>query len=284
MEKHWRRRGLLLLSLPFFLKVLFKKQSVQLVVALVLYWNARTLFGVTPYTISDLLTFFTSNIEATIGFVGIVIAFAAGRGFIESKQLELRLSVESDIANLSEDVSKLLAAVRRAAVAMIEVEKLGRAALEHAVSTNSTQVAFPPAMGPAFRELIDSSRELPQAQRGLLAVWRRFGEIMRKFGPVIRSNFVTTFSLERAEANLRKISDSALLIEPDQSWSVEEFLFLQSHHGGTTPEQFLKALDAHELKFQGWMGGASAVGAGSIFNPSIIACAVLWFRLWSVRE
>lgn len=284
MEQLWRRRGLILLSLPVLLIVLLRKQSVQLASALILYWNARPLFGVTPYTMSELLAFFTSNIEATIGFFGIVIAFAAGRGFIESKQLDLRLSVEGDIAKLSEDASALISVCRRAALAMIEVERLGRSSLEHSVATNSAYVAFPPAMGPAFRELADSSRELPQAQRGLVAIGRRFGEITRKSGPVVRSNIVTAFSLERAEANISKISEAARLIEGADKLSVEEFLYLQSHHRGATPQQLLDALKRHELRFQAWMGGASAVGAGSIFTPSIIVCVVLWFRLWSVRE
>lgn len=284
MDKFSRRRGLLLLSLPLLLIVLVRKQSVQLAAAMLLYWLARPLFGVTPYTMSELLNFFTSNIEATIGFFGIVIAFAAGRGFIESKQLDLRLSVEGDVAKLSEDASALISVCRRAALAMIEVDRLGRSSLEHAVATNSTYVAFPPAMGTAFRELADSSNDLPQAQRGLVAVGRRFGEITRKSGAVVRSNIVTSFSLERAEVNLRKISDAARLIEGAEKLSVEEFLYLQSHHGGTSPQQFLAALEKHELRFQAWMGGAGAVGASSIFNPSIIACVILWFRLWSVRE
>jgi hypothetical protein len=284
MERYWRRRGLLLISSPVILVTFLRKRTVQLAIALVAYFNAETLLGVKPYTPIQLVEFFTSNIEGAIGFVGIVVAFAAGRGFIESKQLDLRLALEAEIADLSRDASKLLEACRRAANAMAKVQQLGDAAVNHSIATNASKVVFPPEMDGAFRDLILRSIPLGQAQDDLAYIGGRFGEITRKFGPVVRSSLITSLCLQRAELALDRITSATTLMVVEEGWCVESFLLLQAQHKGSTPEQLLAALNADELRFQSWMGGASAVGAGSIFRPSSVLAALLWWELWKVRE
>ena len=284
MERYWRRRGLLLISSPVVLVSLLRKRSVQLAVAVVAYFTAEKWVGVKPYTPIQLVEFFSSNVEGAIGFVGIVVAFAAGRGFIESKQLDLRLALEAEIADLSRDASKLLETCRRAATAMANVKRLGEAAVNESIATNAPTVVFPPQMDISFRDLILRSIPLSQAQDDLAYIGGRFGEITRKFGPVVRSSLITSISLQRAEMALERITRVTTLMVVEEGWSVEAFLVLQEQYEGSTPEQLLAALEADELRFQSWMGGASAVGAGSIFRPSSVLAALLWWKLWQVRE
>ena len=284
MDMYWRRRGLLLASSPLVLVILLRKRSIQLAIAILVYLNAESLLGVTPYGSVELVEFFSSNMEGVIAFVGLIVAFAAGRGFIESKQLDLRLELEEEIAGLSEDASQLLAVCRRAAKAMITVSWLGDTAVRNSVSTNSPTVVFPAEMDPAFRELVSSSKPLAQAQRELADFDERFGKINRKFGPVVRSSLISSFALERAAAALERISRTTSLMVVEPHWSVEGYLVLRAGHRGAQPEQFLTALKADELRFQAWMGAASAVGAGSIFRPSVLISVRLWWRLWKLRE
>lgn len=284
MEKYWRRRALLLISSPVVLVVLLRKRSVQLAIALLAYFSAEKLFGVTPFTLIELVEFFSSNLEGAIAFVGLVVAFAAGRGFIESKQLDLRLALEAEIADLSEDASQLLAVCRRAATMMITVRKLGEKAVQQSIATNAPNVAFPAEVEMSFRELLTRSNPLAKAQMDLVSIGERFGDIKRKFGPVVRSSLITSISLNRAEVELEQMSSTATLMVIDERWSIEGFLVLLAQHDGASPEQFLAALKAHELRFQGLMGGAGAVGAGSIFRPSVLLTALLWWKLWMLRE
>lgn len=284
MERYWRRRGLLLISSPVILVTFLRKRSVQLAIALLAYFTVERWLGVKPYTPIQLVDFFSSNVEGAIGFVGIVVAFAAGRGFIESKQLDLRLALEAEIADLSQDASKLLEICRRAATAMVTVKRLGEAAVNQSIATNAPSVVFAPQMDKAFRELILRSIPLAKAQDDLVYIARRFGEITRKFGPVVRSSLITSICLQRAELALDRMTSATTLMIVEEGWSVEAFLILQAQHEGSTPEQLLEALEADELRFQSWMGGASAVGAGSIFRPSTVLAALLWWSLWKVRE
>lgn len=284
MERDTRRRALLLASSPLLVLVVLQKRWVQIALALVAYFWSKKLFGVDPYTPIELVDFFTSNIEATIAFFGLVIAFAAGRGFIESKQLDLRLGLESEIANLSGDVSRLLNIHWQVAVAMFEVTQLGRRAVEEAIATNSSNVVFPPAANYWFQELKVRSRSLPEAHQAIALIGGRFREIYRKSGPLVRSSLITSLCLNRAEAAFERILPFCDLIQIDDTWSIERFLILQKQHSGAAPEQFLIAHDRDELWFQGWMGGASAVGAGSIFRPSIVIAVLMWRELWRLRE
>lgn len=284
MEPDTRRRVLLLASLSLLAVVVLQKRWVQLALVLGAYYWSKSLFGVDPYTPVELVDFFTSNIEATVAFAGLIIAFAAGRGFIESKQLDLRLGLESDIANLSEDVSQLLSVHRRVAVALVEVTREGRSAVEYAIATNSPNVPFPPAAGLWFRELLVRAKSLPEANQAIALIDERFREISRKSGPLVRSSLVTSLCLNRAQAAFNRILPFCSLIQIDDTWSIEAFLIGQAQHPGASPEQFLAALDEDELWFQGWMGGASAVGTGSIFRPSILIATLMWWHLWKMRE
>lgn len=256
----------------------------QLALLSLLYANAEGLLSVKPYTLVELVDFFASNIEAAIGFVGLIVAFAAGKGFIESKQLDLKLSLEAELGELIAEGGKSIRACRVAAESMVEVEALARMVVIHASSANISPVVFPVRVEGAYQMLLRRSLGLSEAQEGLDSLLNRFGEMERKWAPLIRGHLITSLAVEKAKGALSAISDEATLLVPMQNWPIEEFLVRQQGHWGISAEDFIEVARANETRFHGWMGAASGMGSSSIFRPSVLITARLWWRLFWMRE
>lgn len=256
----------------------------QLALLLLLYANAEFLLSVKPYTLAELVDFFASNIEATIGFVGLIVAFAAGKGFVESKQLDLKLALEAELGELLAEGGKSIRACRVAAESMVEVEALASMVVIQASAANISPVVFPARVVGAYDMLLRRSLGLSEAQNGLEPLLNRFGEMERKWAPLLRAHLITSLALERAKGALSAISDEATLLEPMQTWPIEEFLVRQQGHWGTSAEDFIEVARANENRFHGWMGAASGMGSSSIFRPSALITARLWWRLFWMRE
>lgn len=284
MDRVWTRRWLIVLSSPLILFIFLRKTWVQLALSAVLYANAESWLSVTPFSFDELVNFFSSRVEAAIGFVGLVVAFAAGRGFVESKQLDLKLAFEAEMGELASDASKSIQTCRMAAESMVSVESMAAPIVVQAQESGAGRVVFPTRVEGAYHMLLYKARGLRDAQESLGPLLGRFRDSERKWAPLIRSNLITSIALSKAKDALASISDAASLLEVDQNWMIEEFLVMQEGHWGTRPEEFVRVVRANENKFHGWMGAASGMGSSSIFRPSVLITAQLWWQLFRMRE
>ncbi len=284
MDRIAARRGLILLSSPLILWMFLRKSWVQLALLALLYANAERWLAVKPYRVTDLVDFFSDHLEATIGFVGLIVAFAAGKGFVESKQLDLKLALESEIGEFLREGSRLIRTCRLAAESMVEVETLARMVVIHAQASNISPVVFPTSVEGAFDRLLRRSRDLRETQSNMDPFLTRFREMEQRWAPLIRSSLIISIALEKAKHAFSAISASATLLEPQQDWTIEEFLVLQQGHWGTRAEEFVGVARGKEGRFHAWMGGATGMGSSSIFRPSVLLTAKLWWNLFRMRE
>lgn len=284
MDRVLARRALIVLSSPLILVIFLRKSWVQLVLAAVLYANAESWLSVTPFSSEELVDFFANRVEAAIGFVGLVVAFAAGKGFVESKQLDLKLAFESEMGELVEAASKSIQTCSMAAESMVEVESIAAPIVAQAEMSGAAKVVFTSRVAGAYHMLLYKARGLEEAQESLGPLLGQFRDLQRKWAPLIRSNLLTSIALAKAYEALSAISDAASLLEVEQDWMIEEFLVMQQGHWGTRPEVFVGVVRANVNRFNGWMGAASGMGSSSIFEPSVLVTAQIWWQLFRMRE
>lgn len=278
MDRNLRRRLLLLISAPIAIWIVLRRPTVVLLILLAIYWNADRWLGVTPLTIQQLIEFLTTNIEAAIAFSGLIIAFAAARGFVEAKQLDLKLALEAEITNIQGDAGKLIDVCSYATKTMLRIEEEAIVALRDTPA--GVPVRFSPSVHSDYRGLQSTSRTLPEAQRGFTYLIQRVSDIERKFGPIIRTSVVTTLALDQAKKALEAIGAAATFIVPHEHLSLDEFILLQAKHNGASASDFLMVVDNNSGRFYVWIGAASAIGAGSIFKPSALNVFRMAWKLW----
>ncbi|PJL51007.1 hypothetical protein B9Y60_14565 [Stenotrophomonas maltophilia] len=274
------RRALLLLSSPVIVWIFLKKSWVQLALLLIVYANAERWLSVRPFSLIEFVDFFADHTDALVGIVGLVVAFAAAKGFIESKQLDLKLALEAEVGELMQAGAKSIHTCRRAAESMVEVEELARSLVLQASANNTSPVIFPTRVEGAYHTLLRRARDLPEAQGSFESHLARFLEMERKWAPLIRSSLITSLALEKAKSALEAVKSASTLLEPRQNWPIEEFLVRQEGHWGTRADEFVSLARVNENRFYFWMGAASGMGAGSIFPPSVLITTRLWWRLY----
>lgn len=284
MDRVLTRRALIILSSPMIVWILLKKSWVQLVLLLILYANAERWLSVKPYSLIEFVEFFADHTDALVGIVGLVVAFAAAKGFVESKQLDLKLALEAEVGELMKAGGKSIQTCRLAAESMVEVEELARSLVLQATVKNVSPVVFPRRVEGAYHTLLRRVEGLPEAQSSFDPLLSRFREMETKWAPVIRSSLITSVALEKAKSELTTVSSASTLLEPRQNWLIEEFLVRQEGHWGTRADEFAILAKASENRFYAWMGAASGLGAGSIFPPSVVITTQLWWRLFRMRE
>lgn len=250
----------------------------MLLILALIYVNAERWIGVTPLSLPQLLEILATKIEASIAFGALLIAIAARRGFIEAKQLDIKLALEAEITNIQADAASLINECTHVAERMAKIECDGREAFANVQIGVPARITAP--LQREFEEMLGASRSLPSAQRGFGAISRRFFDIERKFGPVIRTSILTTIALRQARKALDDIDNAATLIEPLDHWRIEEFLLRQHLHAGSSANHFLGVVAERSGWFYGWIGAASAIGSPSIFKPSVFNVIGMAKKLW----
>lgn len=278
MNRNLKRRLLLLISAPIAIWIVLRRPTAVFLILLAIYWNADRWLGVTPLSMQQLVEFLANNVEAAIAFSGLIIAFAAARGFVEAKQLDLKLALEAEITNIQGDAGKLIDACSYAVERMVKIKEQAIAPMRDTPA--GTPISFVPSVHSDYRALKSISRTLPEAQRGFTHVIQRFSDIERKFGPIIRTSVVTTVALDQAKQALEAIGASATFMVPQDHLTLDEFVFLQARHTGASPSEFLAVVEQNSGRFYAWIGAASAIGAGSIFRPSAFNVFRMAWKLW----
>lgn len=257
------RRGIAAMMVVAGIVDLAQRPLFLLIVAVILYHNCYSIFGVRPLSPNELTELLFSVKEVTIAAAGLVVAIASITAFKHVKRLDLELAASNDITSISRDASSVLTRYALYCEKILEIKARYASRYDRNMSREA-RALLDDELDAEWQVLLKAAGQIDDQRDAVWSILRRLAEIGEKHQAVIGSRIVTPILLELAQSHLEKLANAAVFPVPKTDQKLLEYIRAFMLNGVKPVRDYLEVDSSHRLKVLGYLGGASSIGSSSI--------------------
>lgn len=236
-----------------------------LILSIVAYALAPV-FGVQPLSLGQLVVAVASNPDHWLTLIGLLVAFFAVQGFLDSKRLDMRIAAADAVQELSKEFGQI--ATKRA-MAAESLKEFREFALAHPIA--KLQCSDRDAADKLLRSVQATLPAVLENKLAMHSVVFSVLDVERRHRLAIQSSSIATLALESAQKRIVELAGIDFAFFPTPPFDLDSLYQWTDSPLSLQSEAYIEASNKLVGRIHGSIGGCAGALGGTVFKRSIAA-------------